>query len=402
LMPHKATPKLSKKKSKKVSGSKSIKKNSTNYQSQILKEDKKNVPNSIMVNNVVVTEINKISIEEYNNAKKFLDDHKIKISTITMNCNLCTLINIDAFAKYVVLEEDGIVSIKFGDRKNPATNRTIVAIKKKQSKRNFFNQVTILIKPTNDPGSKYINIKVFNNGSLHYTGCKDINDFICVTNTLISILKKGIDIKDKNNKRKHIPYVEDIKNMKITDVKIRMINSNFKLDYKVDRKKLALLLRKYHGTRTTDTEIGYVEFKHKPNGGHSCVNIKYIYDENSKPSIFVFQTGSIIITGAKSPHQIISAYHYLHLILNRYLHQIKIIKLNPKLVNTEIELFCLERDKNNKRANILYSEQNDVESSDHEIRSDKPLSEKKKLELRANRPLTSKAKKNNIKIIRLE
>ena len=370
--------------------------------------------------NIVVTEINNINIEEYINSKKFLDDHKIKISTITMNCTLCTLINIDMFAKYIVLKENEIVSIKFGDRKNPATNRTIVAIKKKQSKRNFFNQVTILMAPTNSKGT-YINIKVFNNGSLHFTGCKDVNDFINVTNTLINILKRGVDVKDSAGKIKHINYV-DAKKIGIFNIKIRMINSNFKLAYKIDRKKLAFLLRKYHGTRTTDTEIGYVEFKHKPNGGHSCVNIKYAYDENSRPSIFVFQTGAIIITGAKNLYQIISAYHYIHLILNKYLDQIKIVELNPTLVNAEIESFCRQREKTNinlrleetkteNKNKITIKSDADIDS---EIRSDTPFGSPRK---KTTSKLKSKSKpiakskpiiektapvKKHIKIIRLE
>ena len=145
-------------------------------------------------------EINNTSLQSYIDSKKFLADNKIKISTITLDCKLGVVIDIDKLAKYVVLREDGIVSIKYGDRKNPATNRTIVAVKKKQSNRNFFNQVTILMKPTNNIKKNYINIKVFNNGSVQATGCTDIDDFNNVINTLIGILKKGQDIKNKNNK----------------------------------------------------------------------------------------------------------------------------------------------------------------------------------------------------------
>jgi len=287
------------------------------------------------------------------------------------------VIDIDKLAKYVVLREDGIVSIKYGDRKNPATNRTIVAVKKKQSNRNFFNQVTILMKPTNNINKNYINIKVFNNGSVQATGCTDIDDFNNVINTLIGILKKGQDIKNKNNKIRHIRYIDNKKDIGIHNSKIRMINSNFKLEYKIDRKKLAFLLKKYHGNRTTDTEIGYVEFKHKPNGGHSCVNIKYNCDENSRPSIFVFQTGAVIITGAKNLYQIISAYHYIYLILNKYSAQIKIVELNPALVNAEIELFCKERQKNQlcldaRQFDLDLTETNKFNESDKQKRPNKP------------------------------
>lgn len=281
-------------------------------------------------------------IKSYVESKQFLSDHGIKISTISLDCKLGTLVNINNFSKYVVLKEDGIVSIKYGQRKNPASCRTIIVPPKKHSNRNFYNQVTILMKPMNNPEKNYINIKVFDNGSIQMTGCSDMDDFDNVMTTLINILKKGRTIK-KDGSKKYIEFITKPDNIGIYDIKIRMINSNFYLDYKVDRLKLAKLLKTNHNRKTIDKEIGYVEFKHKPNGGHSCVNIKYKYNELYKPSIFVFQTGAIIITGAKNLYHIINAYHYIMLILKTYMSEIKIVELDPVLVNREIKLYCKER-----------------------------------------------------------
>jgi len=285
--------------------------------------------------------INKNILNNFVEAKKFLTEHNITISTITLNCKLHTMIDVDTFAKNVILREDEIVSVKFGNRKDPATNRTIVIIKakKKPSAKNFYNQVTILMKPMNNPSRNYINIKVFKNGSLQMTGCKDMDDFNNVTTTLIDVLKKGRDIKSKSGKTTHIDFVTEPEKIGIFDVKIRMINSNFKLDYKVDRKKLARLLRNKHGTKSKDKEFGYIECKYEPSGGHSCVNIKYEYDENNRPSIFVFQTGSVIITGAKNLNHIIDAYKFIHRVLDRYYDAIKIIDLDQKLVQAELLKF---------------------------------------------------------------
>lgn len=278
----------------------------------------------------------------YLEAKKFLVEHGIKISTITLDCKLHTLIDVDIFSKNVTLRENGIVSVKFGNRKDPATNRTIITTKKpkKQSTKNFFNQVTILMKPLNNPGRNYINIKVFKNGSLQMTGCKDMDDFNNVTNRLIKILKRGHNVKTKNGKVSNIKFIHSPDDIGIFNIKIRMINSNFKLDYCIDRKKLDRLLKKYHSKNTTDKEIGYVDYKYDPTGGHSCVNIKYHYDNvNKPPSVFVFRTGSIIITGAKTLNHIISAYHYILSILNRYYDEIKIVKLDSKKVQAELARF---------------------------------------------------------------
>lgn len=299
-----------------------------------------------------------IKQKSYVEAKKFLCEHGITISTITLDCKLHTLIDVDKFAKNVALREDEIVSVKFGNRKDPATNRTIIVLKpkKKPSIKNFFNQVTILMKPQNNPTRNYINIKVFQNGSLQMTGCKDMEDFNNVTNTLIDILKRGRNIKNKNKKIIHIDFIKDPQNIGIFDTRIRMINSNFKLNYKVDRKKLARLLKKHHKPGTnranSDKEIGPVECKYDPGGGHSCVNIKYKYDQTSKPSIFVFQTGAVIITGAKNLHHIIMAYHFIQKILNRYHNQIKIVELDEDAVQAEIAKYLMKK-KNPKNKKIL-------------------------------------------------
>src|ERR1700733_12761234 len=204
----------------------------------------------------------KDALKSYLEAKKFLSDHKITISTITLNCKLNTLVDIDKFAKEVILKKDEIVSIKFGNRKDPATNRTIVFLKnkKKQSTRNFFN------------------IKVFKNGSLQITGCKDMDDFNNVTSTLIRILREGKTIVTKKETKKLIQYVESPDKIGIFDIKVRMINSNLKLEYKIDRKQLAHIIKHKHKRGTKDIEFGYIECIYKPNGGHSCVNIKYKYD----------------------------------------------------------------------------------------------------------------------------
>jgi len=73
------------------------------------------------------------SIQSYENAKRFLKDHNIMISTITLDCKLHTLINVNLFAKHVILKEDEVVSVKYGDRNDLATNRTIVPLTSKKN-----------------------------------------------------------------------------------------------------------------------------------------------------------------------------------------------------------------------------------------------------------------------------
>lgn len=316
------------------------------------------------------------AIQSYEEVITYMKEHNIKISTMTIDCKIGTLIDIDLFARYVILREGEIVSVKFGDRTNPATNRTIICQKpkKKPSKRNFFNQVTILMKPSNNLQRNYINIKVFKNGSLHMTGCKDLDDFRSVALNLIEILKRGRNIDKKkfkpinptvyksnatktkqyyqgiithlnDGKTLNLNFVKEPNKMMVSNISVRMINSNFKYPHKIDRKTLASVLRKNHGPFPIDPEFGHIKFKYRPNGGHACVNIKYQYDEKNIPSIFVFQTGSIIITGAKKLYHITSAYQFINKLLDKYIKQIRIVELNPINIQKDIVAF-FERKKN--------------------------------------------------------
>lgn len=277
---------------------------------------------------------NKNIIKSYIEEKKFIDENGINISTMTLHCSIGVDVNLVLFAKYVDLVANCIEDVKFGDRKNPASNRTIINYlkkKKKKSTKNFYNQVTVLMKPQNNPTRNYINIKVFKNGSIHMTGCKDINDFKDVATKLISIILDGKVIIDSSGNTKKINFIvstSDIDKIGIYNLKINMINSDFKMGYKIDRKKLYTILKKNHGNNTLDDEIGYVECKFNPSTGHSCVNIKYYFTDEIKISVFVFQTGSIIITGAKSYPQIIQAYLFIMKIFNKYINDIKIIEIS--------------------------------------------------------------------------
>lgn len=294
------------------------------------------------------------AIQEYNKEKKFLATNSINISTITLNCNLQSNVFIDKIAKYLSLKENEIVSITHGNRIDPSTNRTIVVVKnkKKLSDRTFFNSITILMKPLNNPAHNYINIKIFGNGSLHATGCKDLDDFYNVAETLIKILKRGENVIIKH-KLKNIKFIDSPDKIGIYDMNVRMINSNFKLDFRIDRKRLTKIIQTEHSIGTADKNFGFVECKYKPGGGHSCVNIKHVQGNNIRTSIFVFQTGAIIITGAKNLKQIILSYRFIIKFLNMYKNQIRIVDLDPTDVQKELVKFLRSRQKN-KEPDVEY------------------------------------------------
>ena len=114
---------------------------------------------------------------------------KIKLNTMTVEFNLDTMINLRVVSENIELHTEqeiedlglksAIIGVKFEDINNGKTKITKPA-KKKTKKRiaDFRNQCTLIIHVpvTNDPviKSKNINVKLFNNGRLIFTGCTQI------------------------------------------------------------------------------------------------------------------------------------------------------------------------------------------------------------------------------------
>jgi len=208
-------------------------------------------------------------------------------------------------------------------------------LKIKRSKHRFFNQVTVYIKLSTD---RYINVKIFKNGSLQMTGIKKTVECNIIINKLLN------EILNPINSDTIVPYPEgtmlpdfmqtpetpntmlhfmemtpvttpvmpvSIANLKVTDFNIRMINSNCKVPFKINRDILFQLLKK-----------DKVKCRYDPNS-HACVNIRHDINSNDKVSIFVFQSGSIIITGGKTIVDINKGYHYIMEIISKHYEYIK-------------------------------------------------------------------------------
>lgn len=270
---------------------------------------------------------NIILSNKYTKQLDYIKKHHINISTMTLDCKLGTNVNTKLFCQHVEMDPSAIVSVTYSSRTDPFINRKIICTlkKKRPSKKIFYNQSTIIMASHIDIKKYgYMNMKVFKNGALHVTGCKDMQDFYLASDTLVKILNKGT---------KSIKYVDSV--AKITDVSVRMINSNFSKKYKIYRKQLYDILRTKHGINTNN----HIPCKFDPTGGHSCVNIKYRYKNRKDISIFVFQTGSIIITGSKYFDQIIAAYKFINSILEKYYNEILIYDYDMNNVNKLLDKY---------------------------------------------------------------
>jgi TATA-box binding protein (TBP) (component of TFIID and TFIIIB) len=240
----------------------------------------------------------------------------LKISTITITCRFDTLFYINNIGKYLNLSNNKILSVKYKKANGDGCTRSSVRIKqkKKKEKKNkkvkskkkkikkiFYNQATVKI---NTKGKiKPTNIKLFKNGSIQMTGCNSIENAIESMKILCSEVCKIRGVFNKKmTKIKDIKFTENISNVtvdQILDFKVGMINSNFDIGFHIDRDIF------YEIMLGESTECSYEPCV------HACVNIKYNYKDIKDISVFVFESGSVIITGAREKSQIVAAYKYI-------------------------------------------------------------------------------------------
>jgi len=242
----------------------------------------------------------------------------VAISTMCASAKLGTKINIDNIEKYLPLNSNDILTVK----RNISRIRTLIPIKikKRRNKKNikskknnnhFYNQITVVVriyenndnKDENLNDVKKINIKIFKNGSIQMSGVKQIEYANRVLNKLIFRLKQ-VKAKIDNNKINEINFIENEEELGIFHFKIDMINSNYRVNLQIDRDKLYNLLLKKKIKSSYEKCI------------RACVIIKYTPEinnpEEKEISIFVFQKGNIIITGARTQNHIISSYKYIN------------------------------------------------------------------------------------------
>lgn len=262
----------------------------------------------------------KIEVKDLINYKKYEVDNLpkgVSISTMCCSAKLGCDILTDNIQKYMTLNENDILTVKVNNDDKRSLLDTKVKSKKKKEvvkktkQQKFYNQITIVMRiyegETEDINTeKKINVKIFKNGSIQMSGCKRIEEVNIVINKLIYKLQEK-KMKMTDDGITEICFIDDPNKINIHDYKIDMINSNYRVNLQIDRSKFYNLLLKKKVSASYEKCI------------RACVIIKYCpIDENpleKEISIFVFQKGNIIITGAKSRIHIGEAYEYLNKII---------------------------------------------------------------------------------------
>jgi len=314
------------------------------------------------------TEKSLINTSLYNALQNFSNiPYDVNISAATITCQLPILINVENIGLYFNDFDSIIVGKKYGTRiiNNLVNVKRMKSMKKKKkkTKKNFFNQVSIIVRTCTLMGLKpedvslkdslkTVNIKLFLNGSIQMTGCKHI---ININKSLELLFEKLKEVKViLNDSLEYIekPFVEDSSKLYLKYIRnfcIQMINTNFNMDFQINRTILYdLLVNKKINDYKKDNDVlikanlDKLEVILKDLNLdvtfdpiiHACVNIKY-YLKNNKTktiSIFVFESGSITIAGANSSDEILEVYDFINKFILINYNKLSTKNITPRLI----------------------------------------------------------------------
>jgi TATA-box binding protein (TBP) (component of TFIID and TFIIIB) len=194
--------------------------------------------------------------------------------------------------------------------------------KRRVSDKTFFNQSTIVIRKHRGSTDelKEVNIKLFANGGFQMTGVTS-EEF---SKSVLDFMLKSIS---------ELPEKISEQPLQIQKFSIQLLNSDYKVSALIKRAELhRVLCQQYRLSSTLETTI------------YQGVNTKYYYNEAytakagictcprfctgqgdgtgigscKKITIAAFQTGSIIITGARNTAQLNEAYDFMNRVLHAH------------------------------------------------------------------------------------
>lgn len=265
-------------------------------------------------------EIESTSVEDRIVRTTYPEPSEIRISTMTIISNLNSIINIESLYDMLDLTEDvasnkypRIDFVKYGGDK--VKGNTKINKKKKNRKNYFQNQITICILLSE---TKKINMKLFKNGKIQLTGIKDEN--------LVNMgCEYMYDLIMKFHEKQPIVIEPELFKYEVNNYNIVLINSDFKVNYLLNRDNIFRLLNSMNFFVIYEPDI------------YPGVNLKYFINKSNKVkgicnctkkcngkgncegdgdckriTIAIFQSGSIIITGSKTREQVSECFQFIN------------------------------------------------------------------------------------------
>ena len=253
----------------------------------------------------------------------------LRISTLVTTGHLGTTVNLSTLFKQIPTlmipigyPDEGFLKMEH-ERNVVGYSARDLLTKRRVSDKTFFNQSTIVIRKKRDDEDetfKEVNVKLFANGGFQMTGVTSEEFSRDVIQWMIERFNA-------------FPERISAAPLALTKFAVQLLNSDYKINALVKRAELhKILCEQYHLSSTLETTI------------YQGVNTKYYYNEiapgekgichcpkfctgqgdgtaigNCKRiTIAIFQTGSIIITGARTKRQLDEAYEYINTVLKKH------------------------------------------------------------------------------------
>jgi TATA-box binding protein (TBP) (component of TFIID and TFIIIB) len=251
-----------------------------------------------------------------------IDISPIRISTMVTTCHIDTQINLAKLHEQIQIcpywdLTDGVLKMEFHTSTKGISWKDLMQKPEKTSKTFFFNQATLVIRREIAPLQwKEINIKLFRNGGVQMTGVRSEEMSLNAITWLIDYIQKTC------------PESVFDGTPRIHKMQIQLVNTDFSIGAKIRRDALyKVISEKYHLTVSYEPSI-YQGVKTKyfynaerpatcPPGLCPCEKLcKGTGDgerigQCKKITISPFQTGQVIITGARTIDQINDAYEFM-------------------------------------------------------------------------------------------
>ena len=246
-----------------------------------------------------------------------MESTPLRISTITVCFKLGTELNLGEILS--AFEKKGSfrhIFFKKGTKKS----------KNEELNNAFYNQCTIKM-AIRDKVSLFgeslsnVSLMLFPNGSGKAVGCRTIRTCARVIKDVVSLLMANEAVMKEPTK------------LCVQDVGVKMINSDFRVQRGIKQRKLTQILTDNYSV----SEGGRVRSALFDPDKYPGINVKYLSENfdgdwiknvkytrkgrkrvNGEVSLFVFRSGSIIITGGRKPEEFKKAYTFINDVIEKH------------------------------------------------------------------------------------
>ena len=246
---------------------------------------------------------------------------EFRVSTITCVSSIAGKVDIQKLFELLELSEN-IVYAKYSNKMKGSSETTKESSKSKNKKNQLFsNQMSIGFQctETDHVHKNPISVKVFRNGRIQMTGCKNIEEIRDIYETLYKRMKQlETTYPDQEIADTIIPYQSD-------QIQIEMINGTFYMNHSLDLAKVLHVFTKHY----THEEVFVSQNKKSPL--NFCIKSLMVFDEKKSkdktPSVFIYNTGAINIIATKKKI-LYETYQFMKSNLSRFWDEIVQKKIN--------------------------------------------------------------------------